>query len=457
MSMRRAARYLSVGGVVLAVVVLSIYHARRIAVPAYSVTGTSRFTWMIGYIFLISLATYAVGLPDQPKNKRQAAWLSLLATGVGALGISLVQLLTGDALLPRFVVFGAALVNVPIQIAVNALSRQGQSRDEGRDRVLLIASHTEHQRLVDDLRLEPEHGASLVAWLTTDDIKSRLPDRAAIIEMQRASKATLVVLDHQAQVQDEIISQVAQLHESGVRIRTLVAFYEHWLGKLPLDELERASLFFDIGEVHGTRYGRIKRITDIGFALFGLLVLAIATPLVFLGDLIANRGPLLYRQKRVGKGGESFTILKFRTMAEVSRSGRHVAGDEVATHGEWTSENDPRITPFGRLLRRSHLDELPQMVNILRGDLSIVGPRPEQPHYVEELSEKLAFYNLRHLVQPGLTGWAQVKYGYAGDETDALEKLQYEFFYLQRQNMTFDLRIMLRTLRSTIGGQGSGR
>ncbi|MCZ7630136.1 MAG: sugar transferase [Microthrixaceae bacterium] len=115
------------------------------------------------------------------------------------------------------------------------------------------------------------------------------------------------------------------------------------------------------------------------------------------------------------------------------------------------------MTPFGRLLRHSHLDELPQLVNILRGDLSIVGPRPEQPHYVEELSEKLAFYDMRHLVRPGLTGWAQVKYGYAGDERDALEKLQYEFFYLRHQDLVFDQRIVLRTLRAMIGGRGSGR
>jgi len=115
------------------------------------------------------------------------------------------------------------------------------------------------------------------------------------------------------------------------------------------------------------------------------------------------------------------------------------------------------VTPFGRLLRRTHVDELPQVVNILKGDLSVVGPRPEQPRYVEELRDKLPFYNLRHLVRPGLTGWAQVKYGYAGDEQDALEKLQYEFFYLEHQDANFDLRIVLRTFRSTLGGSGSGR
>jgi lipopolysaccharide/colanic/teichoic acid biosynthesis glycosyltransferase len=121
---------------------------------------------------------------------------------------------------------------------------------------------------------------------------------------------------------------------------------------------------------------------------------------------------------------------------------------------EWTTEDDPRITPFGRILRRTHLDELPQLVNVLAGELSVVGPRPEQPHYVKELSGKIPFYDLRHRVRPGLTGWAQVKYGYAGTESDALQKLQYEFFYLRHQSLTLDARIIGRTLRHIVGRGG---
>ena len=117
-------------------------------------------------------------------------------------------------------------------------------------------------------------------------------------------------------------------------------------------------------------------------------------------------------------------------------------------------EHDPRVTAFGRVLRRSHLDELPQVLNILRGELSVVGPRPEQPHLVAELSAKLPFYRLRHLVRPGLTGWAQVKYQYAGTDVEALEKLQYQFFYLRRQCLALDVRIVGRTVRSVIGRDG---
>ena len=156
---------------------------------------------------------------------------------------------------------------------------------------------------------------------------------------------------------------------------------------------------------------------------------------------------MFYRQPRVGKNGREFSIVKFRTM--------RAAEDDATT--SWTQRDDPRVTGFGRVLRRTHLDEIPQAWNIIRGDLSIVGPRPEQPRYVQELSEKLPFYDMRHLVRPGLTGWAQVKYGYAGDESDALEKLQYEFWYLRYQSLGLDTRIVGRTVRSVLGGSGAGR
>ena len=191
----------------------------------------------------------------------------------------------------------------------------------------------------------------------------------------------------------------------------------------------------------------------VGAAVVGVVVLAalaalllqafwLVTPLVLLGNRFGNRGPLLYRQPRVGKHGKVFQIWKFRTMSPDGRV------------SEWTAEDDPRITRFGRWLRKTHLDELPQAVNILRGDLSIVGPRPEQPRYVDELIEKIPFYNLRHLVRPGLTGWAQVKYPYGASQADALEKLQYEFYYLRHQGLALDARILVRTVRHVIGRNG---
>jgi len=265
-----------------------------------------------------------------------------------------------------------------------------------------------------------------------------------LVDAAIAEHGTLVVLAREAQDNEHIIEQVATLHESGLRIRTLALFYEQWLGKLPIVELERVSLMFDIREVHLERYARLKRILDVGLALAALPALLVSVPFVLIGNAVGNRGALFYRQLRIGRGGVPFSIVKFRTM--------RTSTEEIPN--EWTSERDPRITRFGRVLRRVHLDELPQVLNILRGDLSVVGPRPEQPQYVHELTDKIPFYNLRHLVRPGLTGWAQVKFGYAGDERDALEKLQYDFFYLRHQSLALDARICARTMRELIGGGG---
>jgi lipopolysaccharide/colanic/teichoic acid biosynthesis glycosyltransferase len=251
-----------------------------------------------------------------------------------------------------------------------------------------------------------------------------------------------VVLSRSAQSDEDVVMQAATLHEDGVRVRTLSLFYEQWLGKLPINELERVSLLFDIGELHAAGYARLKRLVDVALASVGLLALVVVTPVVVVGDLVANRGPLFFRQPRTGRNGTTFEILKFRTM-RAARSGN-----------DWTEDDDARITPFGRVLRVTHLDELPQVVNVLRGDLSVVGPRPEQPQLVEEWTDKLPFYRLRHLVRPGLTGWAQVKFHYAGTEQETLEKLQYEFFYLRRQSLGLDLRIVGRTLRAVIGRDG---
>ncbi|MER3452261.1 MAG: hypothetical protein C4344_00720 [Acidimicrobiia bacterium] len=267
--------------------------------------------------------------------------------------------------------------------------------------------------------------------------------RKPLVEAVLANRATVVVLSRAAQADEAVVAQAAALHEAGVRVRTLSLFYEQWLGKLPVGELERVSLMFDVGGLHRARYGRLKRLVDLAAGLVGLIVLAVVTPFVWLGNLLGNRGPLLYRQVRVGRGGRQFVILKFRTMRPAA-----------AQASEWTTRDDPRVTPFGRFLRVTHLDELPQVLNVLRGDLSIVGPRPEQPRYVEELVRKIPFYDLRHLVHPGITGWAQVKYGYAGDERDALEKLQYDFYYLRHQRLALDARIMGRTLRAVIGRGG---
>ncbi len=444
--MRRAARPLLYVGVLVIVFGLAQIHARWIG--HYPFTGTSRFAWTAVYAGVLCVLAYAFGLPDAHRSRRSALGAAVGASFLGALAISLVQLFVGDALLPRFVVFGAALLLPDWYRICVGMAVGGRSRAEARDRVAVVAAPEDVSALDLELHDAPERPALVIAQMTVADATETPAGERPLEALLATDPPTVIVLDRQAQEVPSIVAQVAALHERGVRVRSLALFYEEWLGKLPISELERASLLFDIGEVHRAGYSRAKRILDVPVALAGAAVLAVAVPLVLLGNLFGNRGPLFYGQQRVGKGGELFRIVKFRTMTPQS------SGELV---NEWTTEDDPRITSFGRFLRRTHVDELPQVLNILRGDLGVVGPRPEQPAYVEELSAKLPFYPLRHLVRPGLTGWAQVKYGYAGNETDALEKLQYEFWYLRHQNVRTDARIIGRTLRAIFGGEGHGR
>jgi lipopolysaccharide/colanic/teichoic acid biosynthesis glycosyltransferase len=432
--MQRFARLATFLGSALAVAALAKYHAVG---NGYDYTTSSRFAWTIAYTMLLWLAAYGAGVPDV-RGRRRAVAAAVAAPSIAAVGISVVQLFVGDALLPRFVVFGAVVALVPWYLLCIAAASGGRLRAEERDRVLVVGDVGEAENLRLDLLIRPERPAQIVGAATVVEVGTHL-DRI-VAEM----RASVLVLTREALADERLVHQAALLHEAGFRVRTLAMFSEEWLGKLPVSELERTSLLFDLRELHRAVYGRVTRLFDVLLSAIGGVGLLAIVPFVLLGNLVGNRGPLFYRQPRVGRNGVVFDILKFRTMRP----------DDGRPVNEWTSESDPRITPFGRLLRVSHLDELPQVLNILKGELSIVGPRPEQPHYVEELTEKIPFYNLRHLVRPGLTGWAQVKYGYAGNESDALEKLQYEFYYLRHHDLWFDLRIVGRTVRSVFGRRG---
>jgi exopolysaccharide biosynthesis polyprenyl glycosylphosphotransferase len=427
-----------------AVCVAGLSKAHAVA-HAYSWSGSSRFAWSLGYVLLLSITAYGFGLPEQPRSRRAALVAAAGATVTAAVSVSVLQLFAGDALLPRFVVLGSAVILVPWYVLCSFLARDAHTRASARDRVLVVAEPDEVRTLEAELKRAPERAAVLLGCLPVGAASSTsMPPRRPLLDAARAEEATVVVLSRAAQADDDIVAQASILHEDGVRIRTLSMFYEQWLGKLPIGELERVSLLFDIGELHAARYARVKRLLDIALATLGLVALVVIAPIVLVGDLVANRGPVLFRQPRTGRNGTTFEILKFRTMRSLP--------DEQAS--DWTAHDDTRITRFGRVLRRTHVDELPQVINVLRGELSVVGPRPEQPQLVSELADKLPFYRLRHLVRPGLTGWAQVKFRHAGNEEETLEKLQYEFYYLRRQSLGLDLRIVGRTVRSVMGRDG---
>lgn len=441
MSWRSVQAVFSLG--VVAMVALAVeLHARFIAPEPFTALQSPGLWWWGLFTTSVIAVGYAVGLPEMPRSRSEVLQRGMVAVVSSLALVSLAQLLLAEALLPRsslLILMGTlpAWFLVAWNFATDA-----EGRGADRDRVLVIAEQLDQVgALAADLAAAQEVPAQLAGSLSVEDARVRPDGRRPLLQLAAEMDATVLVLDRAAQDDESIVSQVVDLHRQGIRVRTLALFYEGWLGKLPVAELAQVSLLFDIGELHRARYVRAKRVFDVGLGLLGAVALAALLPLIILGNLVANRGPLFFRQVRVGKAGVPFEMLKFRTMR---------TGD--AAH--WTAIDDDRITPFGAALRKLHLDELPQVINVLRGELSIVGPRPEQVAYVEELCEKIPFYDARHIVRPGLTGWAQVKFGYASSEADALEKLQYDFYYLRRQGLMLDVRIVVRTVREVVGFLG---
>ena len=339
-------------------------------------------------------------------------------------------------------VFATTATLIPWYGMCAMLASDGRSRDEARDRVVIVGTWADAATLAVELE-HAERPATVIDVLSLDEALAGKPKREALIESVQAGDATVVVLDRDAQMSQTIIDQVAKLHESGVRIRTLSLFYEEWLGKLPVSELERVSLMFDIGELHRVRYSRIKRMLDVGIASVGALVLLVVTPLVCTGNLLANRGTLFFRQTRVGRNGTTFTIYKFRSMRRERGLRRNVDRRRRSPYHPIrpaVAAQPHRRTATGaeRVERRPCDRRSSARTTALR----------------RAAREQVAVLPLASPGAPGLTGWAQVKYGYAGNESDALEKLQYEFYYLRRQSLSFDLRVMVRTLRSVLRGGG---
>jgi len=432
---QRNSRWLFVAGLIGLVALFTIIHATRLAPVPYNPIGTSRFPWTVFFTSAVVLGSYGVGLPDLPRSRAGAAALGLTAFVIAAVAVSLTQTLFGSALLPRAVIFGVGLTLIPWSILVWNLT--GDEALRRSQRLIFIGRGEDAAALTAELEFHVEPSAEIIRAMT----KSEAARPGELIAAAEVAEADIIVMSLAAQDDPSIVAQAAQLHSQGIRIRTISLFTEEYLGKLPVGELERVALLFDVGELHRIRYQRSKRVVDVVLGLLGLPVLLVVGLPVLIANLITSRGPLFFQQGRVGRDGEPFMIYKFRSM--------RVGGEST-----WTVADDDRVTWAGQFLRPTHLDELPQVINILLGDLSIVGPRPEQTGYVEELREKVPFYDVRHLVRPGLTGWAQVRYSYGSDTNDAIEKLQYDLYYLRRQSIAVDLSIIVRTLRSVLRGSG---
>lgn len=245
----------------------------------------------------------------------------------------------------------------------------------------------------------------------------------------------------------ELLSALMQAKLSGVGIYDMQVMYESISGKLPADHLCEGWLAF--ADLQGAEKGmykiKVKRIISFCLALFFIVFSLPITTITMIAVWIESGRPVFFRQKRVGLNGKIFEIVKFRSMSPDAEIGGAV----------WAKEKDPRITRVGRLIRKLRIDEIPQFWNVLKGEMSLVGPRPERPEFVESLQKTIPFYFIRHVVKPGITGWAQVNYRYGSSREDSLEKLQYDLYYVKNLSFFLDVRIILKTIRVVLFGTGA--
>lgn len=240
--------------------------------------------------------------------------------------------------------------------------------------------------------------------------------------------------------------ELVTLRVRGLRIDEAASALSALTGRISLHAVRPSWFVFSDG-FHRSRWNEVmKRALDLAVGILGLLLTAPLMILVAIAVRLESSGPAIYRQIRVGRMNRNFEMLKFRSMCQDA---------EKPNEARWAAQNDPRVTRIGRFLRKYRLDELPQFWNVIRGDMSFVGPRPERPSFVKDLREKVPYYDERHSVRPGLTGWAQVQFSYGASVDDAYKKLEYDLFYLKNMSLIFDVAIMLKTTKIVVGGHGA--
>ncbi len=299
----------------------------------------------------------------------------------------------------------------------------------GAQNVVVLGDGSRVEELMRYLAQNPHAGYRIAARLTA-------VTPAALAELTRtvlASNATSVILPPNASKDFSVLSALYRLLPLEVTLVSFSDFYEIIFEKEPLDELDEAWFIQNVS-TRQPFYDSVKRVADLLLAGALILLFAPFSIIIVLLIAITSRGSIIYRQERVGKNGKPFTLLKFRTMRD---------GGEGAL---WTEPNDQRVTPFGRFLRFSHLDEIPQFVNVLRGDISFIGPRPERKELVLRYAN-LPYYEMRHIVKPGLTGWAQINYRPSASLEEAYEKLRYDIYYIKNRSLILDILIVLRTVK----------
>jgi len=315
------------------------------------------------------------------------------------------------------------------------------------ERVYVLGTGERAQRVVQGLRQDPEIGVEVASWtgrlegaVTRESVAAHLME---VVKKQKVHRVIVAMPDRRGTIP---MRELLELRMQGVKIEEAASWLEKISGKIEVENLYPSWLVFGEGFRRSTTFIVVRRLVSIMISLMGLMLAAPLFPLIMLAIRLDSEGPIFYSQTRIGKAGHVFKVVKFRTMRQDA---------EAANGPQWADNNDPRVTRVGKFLRSLRLDEIPQLWCVLKGDMAFVGPRPERPEFIERLSKEIPYYGVRHMVRPGLTGWAQVKYKYGSTIKDAREKLQYDLYYIKNASIGLDLLIMFLTVKIVLLRRGA--
>jgi sugar transferase (PEP-CTERM system associated) len=398
---------------------------------------------------LIAVGAYS---PESLQSLRFVTARLLVAVSLGAIFLSVVHFLMPDATLWRSNSLYAMGLALAFLFAVRLLLGSMFGGESFKRRLVVLGAGKRADRI---RQLEEKRGAGflVVGYISMTESEQLIPQaikRSAIFNLAdfvvrlNASEVVLAMEERRNAIP---MTDLLRIKTTGVHVNDLSTFLERETGRVDLDTVNPSWLIFSDGFSAGQRISAMfKRLFDV---LASALLLVLTSPLILIGALLVrldSKGSAFYRQARVGLYGEEFTILKLRTM----RSDAETNGN-----AQWAEKDDPRITRIGKFLRKVRIDELPQTWNVLKGDMSFVGPRPERRQFVEDLEQKLRYYSERHMVKPGITGWAQINYPYGASIEDSRHKLEYDLYYAKNYSPFLDVLILVQTLRVVLWSDGA--
>lgn len=299
-------------------------------------------------------------------------------------------------------------------------------------RPLIIVGNNKYlDKLYEIIKSNPQIGLNIISYTSLEK---------GVIEQNMNIKNLLFIFENIPNISEE---NMTILYKNNSEIIDTAKAYEKYLQMIPVDYIDQKWILNNIYAKKDITYGIARKIIDIIVALTLIIVLSPFLLLAIVCRLIEDGRPIFIKQKRVGQNGKIFSLYKIRSMVAMFPSGLAETDDKP----KWAIRDDPRITKVGKILRKTHIDEITQMINILKGDMTLVGPRPEHPQFVSQLENTIPYYKLRHMIKPGFTGWAQIRYRYARTENDSKEKFEYDMYYIKNQNIFLDVGILLKTIQ----------